>query len=99
MHQERPAAHHSQHSLEKHTPMLIRAGFEISYDCPQPTPMLLALSIHPSRLPDVIGPHQIVFDPPIGATPYRDSFGNICTRIVAPAGRITMSKEVLVRDP
>jgi transglutaminase-like putative cysteine protease len=79
--------------------MQIRAGFEISYQCPQPAPMLLALSVHPSRLPDVIGPHQITFDPPIGATPYRDSFGNICTRIVAPAGKLTMAKEVLVQDP
>jgi transglutaminase-like putative cysteine protease len=79
--------------------MQIRAGFEITYDCPQPTPMLLALSVHPSRLPDVVGPHRIAFDPPVGATEYRDGFGNICTRIVAPAGRITMSKEILVQDP
>ena len=67
--------------------MQIRAGFEIAYDCPQPTPMLLVLSVHPSRMPDLIGPHRITFDPPIGATDYRDGFGNICTRILAPAGR------------
>jgi transglutaminase-like putative cysteine protease len=79
--------------------MRIRAGFEISYDCPQPTPMLLALSVHPSRLADVIGRHQINFDPLIGATPFRDCFGNICTRIVAPVGRITMSMEITVQDP
>ena len=79
--------------------MQIRAGFEISYDCPQPTPMLLSLSVHPSRLPDVIGAHELTFDPPIGATPYRDGFGNVCTRILAPAGRLTMRKDVLVRDP
>ena len=79
--------------------MLIRAGFEIAYDCPQPTPMLLALSVHPSRLPDVVGPHQITFDPPIGATEYRDAYGNICTRILAPPGRITMSSGFMVQDP
>ena len=79
--------------------MRIRAGFEISYDCPQPTPMLLVLSVHPSRLADVIGPHQINFDPLIGATPFRDCFGNICTRIVAPVGRITMSTDITVQDP
>jgi hypothetical protein len=27
--------------------MKIRAGYEISYDCPQPTPMILTLSVHP----------------------------------------------------
>jgi transglutaminase-like putative cysteine protease len=79
--------------------MQIRAGFEIAYDCPQPTPMLLSLSVHPSRMQDVIGPHSITFDPWIGATDYRDSFGNICTRILAPAGRLTMSAEFTVRDP
>ena len=35
--------------------MLIRAGYEITYDCVQPTPMLLSLSVQPSRLPDVEG--------------------------------------------
>jgi transglutaminase-like putative cysteine protease len=79
--------------------MLIRAGFEIAYDCPQPTPMLLVLSVHPSRMPDLVGPHRIGFDRPIGATDYRDVYGNICTRILAPEGRTTMSADFLVQDP
>ncbi|RAI57341.1 transglutaminase-like domain-containing protein [Roseicella frigidaeris] len=79
--------------------MQIRAGFEIAYDCPQPTPMLLTLSVHPSRLPDVIGPHGIGFDRPVDATDYRDGFGNIVTRILAPPGRLTMAAEFLVQDP
>jgi transglutaminase-like putative cysteine protease len=79
--------------------MQIQAGFEIAYDCPQPTPMLLALSVHPSRLPDVVGAHRITFDPPIDATEYRDGFGNTCTRILAPAGRLSMAAHVLVQDP
>ena len=79
--------------------MQIRVGFEISYDSPKPTPMLLSLNVHPSRLPDVIGPSQTHFDPPIGATSYRDGFGNTCTRILAPAGRLTMTAEALVQDP
>jgi transglutaminase-like putative cysteine protease len=79
--------------------MLIRAGYEITYDCPQPTPMLLSLSVHPSRLPDVVGAQRVMFEPPIGKTEYRDWFGNICTRILAPAGRLIMSAEILVQDP
>ena len=47
---------------ERHI-MQIRAGYEITYDCPQPTPMLLVLSIHPSRLPDLATPHQIQLRP------------------------------------
>ena len=31
--------------------MLIRAGYEITYDCPAPTPINLLLSIRPERWP------------------------------------------------
>ena len=36
--------------------MRIRAGFEITYDCPPPTPMLLMLNVHPSRRGDLETP-------------------------------------------
>ena len=79
--------------------MLIRAGYEIAYDCPQPTPMLLALSVRPERLPDVEGPHRVRFDrPEVEARDYLDGFGNTITRLVAPEGRLVISKEILVRD-
>jgi transglutaminase-like putative cysteine protease len=39
--------------------MKIRAGYQVSYDCPQPTPMILQMSVHPSRIRDVIGGHVI----------------------------------------
>jgi transglutaminase-like putative cysteine protease len=78
--------------------MQIRTGFEIAYDCPQPTPMLLALNVHPSRHGDLDGPERLGFDPPIPASEYRDGFGNRCTRIVAPAGRLTISTALTVRD-
>jgi hypothetical protein len=29
---------------------------------------------------------------------YRDSFGNWCNRLVAPAGRLTLKTETVVRD-
>ena len=79
--------------------MKIRVGYEIVYDCLMPTPMLLALSLHPSRLPDLLTPHRIGFDPPIAAADYRDGFGNICTRILAPPGRLTISCDMIVADP
>jgi transglutaminase-like putative cysteine protease len=79
--------------------MRIRAGFEISFECAAPTPMMLLLSVHPSRLPDLVTPHEIVFDPPISAVHDRDIYDNICTRIVAPAGRTTFSADFIVADP
>lgn len=79
--------------------MLIRAGYKITYDCAQPTPMLLALSVRPERLPDVEGEHRIRFDRPAEARDYLDGFGNTITRLVAPEGRLVISNDFLVRDP
>jgi transglutaminase-like putative cysteine protease len=78
--------------------MQIRAGYEIVYECPQPTPMILMLTVHPSRQPDLTTPHRIMFDPPVTARDYLDSFGNACTRIVAPAGRIAISSDFIIQD-
>ena len=78
--------------------MQISAGCQITYDCPQPTPMLLMVSPHTSRAVDLLGPHQISFDPPIGAHHYTDGYGNFCTRIVAPPGRLTIATRLLIAD-
>jgi transglutaminase-like putative cysteine protease len=78
--------------------MKIRAGYEIIYDCPQPTPMLLLLGIHPSRIPDLLSSPQIRFDPFTPPREYIDVFGNTCTRIIAPAGRLTIAADLLMRD-
>ena len=78
--------------------MKIRAGYEISYDCPQPTPMILTLSVHPSRTPDLLTWDSMRLDPPIPANTYHDSFGNFCHVIRAPARRLTMFADFLVHD-
>jgi transglutaminase-like putative cysteine protease len=79
-------------------PMQIRVGFEMEYHCPQPTPMILALSIHYSRASDLIRPDHLVTQPSVPVTAYRDLFGNWCTRLVAPAGVFTLRTDALVRD-
>jgi len=78
--------------------MRIGAGFDISYECPQLTPMILTLSVHPSRVPDLLTPDRLRFDPPIQATEYRDVFDNICHVIQAPAGRLNISTNLMVKD-
>jgi transglutaminase-like putative cysteine protease len=78
--------------------MKIKVGFEITYAAPQPTPMVIMLSIHPSRRHDIIGPETIVTDPDVSIRYYRDSFGNICGRLLAPTGGITLRGDALVRD-
>jgi transglutaminase-like putative cysteine protease len=78
--------------------MKIRAGYEIAYDSPQPTPMILQLSVHPSRLADLLIWDRLLLDPPIRANTYHDVFGNFCHVIRAPAGRLTLSTNFLVQD-
>ena len=79
--------------------MQIRVGFEIVYDCPQPTPMILNLNVHHTRVGDLIGRDDLVFDPHVPLAAYRDSFGNWCTRIVAPKGQMRVTSTALVNDP
>jgi len=78
--------------------MKIRAGYKISYECFQPTPMLLVLSLHPSRLPDLLSPQIMTVTPTQPTWDYRDSFGNICTRILAQPGLTTFSADFTVHD-
>ena len=78
--------------------MKIRAGFTLGYDCPQPTPMLLVLKVHPSRRSDLLSDDTLTFEPPVAAADYIDGFGNICTRIVAPAGVTTISTAFEIHD-
>jgi transglutaminase-like putative cysteine protease len=78
--------------------MLIRAGYEITYECPRPTPMVLMLSLHPSRLSDLTAPAPMAFDPLLPVTHYGDLYGNTCSRIAAPAGPVTISSDFIIND-
>ncbi len=78
--------------------MLISVGYEMTYECPQPTPMILMLNIHHSRASDLVRPDYLVTTPSVPTTAYRDSFGNWCCRILAPPGRIRITSTATVRD-
>ena len=79
--------------------MQIKAGYSLTYDCPAPTPMLLCLNIHRSRRADLLTPQTLKFSHGLKSWDYVDSFGNVCTRITAPAGRTTISTQFEIYDP
>jgi transglutaminase-like putative cysteine protease len=85
-------------STPKEYPMKIRIGYELIYDCPKPTPMILTLSVHFTRASDIIIPDYLFTDPPVPITAYRDNYGNWCSRIVAPKGQIKLFTDALIRD-
>ena len=76
----------------------IRVGYELIYDCPQPTPMMLVLNIHYTRASDILVPDHVKTDPSVPIAAYRDSFGNWCSRIVAPKGQIRIASMAVVKD-
>jgi transglutaminase-like putative cysteine protease len=75
-----------------------RVGCEFNYLFPQPTPCLLALHIHHSRVGDLASPDHVVTTPSMPLSGYRDAFGNWCIRLVAPAGRVRIATSALIRD-
>jgi transglutaminase-like putative cysteine protease len=78
--------------------MLIQLGYELIYRCPQPTPMILNLNIHYTRVADLVRADTMLTDPWVPLTLYRDGFGNWCTRLVAPAGRTRITADALIKD-
>ena len=78
--------------------MRIRVGYELLYDCPQPTPMILMLNVHHSRTNDIVTVDRIMTEPAVNVSGYHDGFGNWCSRIVAPAGRIRITTDAIVTD-
>ncbi len=78
--------------------MQIRVGYELIYDCPQPTPMIFILNVHFTRVSDLAGRDDLMVDPPVPMAAYRDTFGNWCTRIVAPVGKTRVFANAIVND-
>ena len=78
--------------------MHIKIGYELTYDCPQPTPMVLMLTAHHTRAADIVEPDRLTTDPPLPVHGYHDGFGNWCSRIVAPSGQMRLAADGVVRD-
>jgi hypothetical protein len=76
----------------------LQVGFELRYDCPQPVPMILLVNMHFSRAADIVVADRLTTDPVIPVTAYRDAFGNWCSRLIAPTGRLRLTANGVVRD-
>jgi len=50
----------------------------------------MVLGTHFTRASDVIVLDRLTTSPSVPISPYRDTFGNWCSRIVAPAGRMRL---------
>jgi transglutaminase-like putative cysteine protease len=76
--------------------MRIRLGYDIAYECTQPTPLLLMLRVHPSQSGDLLAPDFMATWPAVPVQTYLDGFGNLCTRLTAPAGLFRMTADATI---
>lgn len=78
--------------------MMIRLGYDIELQMPQPVPLIAVLNVHPSRTADLMEPDVLQLSAKVPRQIYLDTFGNWCTRFVAPQGRLRLWNSTLIRD-
>src|SRR5271168_2817981 len=78
--------------------MKIRAGYDIAFTMARSTPMMLMLSVHPSRTKDLLTNPRMLAEPYVPLREYRDMFGNICTRVTAGPGKVRFSSTFDILD-
>ena len=78
--------------------MRIRLGCEFIYDFKVETPMIVMLNVHYARFADLERPDHLLTTPAVPIESYRDSYGNWCSRLVAPAGHFTLGTDGVIRD-
>ena len=78
--------------------MLIRLGYDMTFENPAQVPIVALLHVHPSRAQDLRMPDRLQTEPNVNIDTYIDSFGNQCSRFVAPAGAIRLMNNTLIED-
>jgi transglutaminase-like putative cysteine protease len=78
--------------------MLIRVGYDITFDLAAPTPFTFLLYVLPSKVVDLRGPDEMTVEPAVPVTDFIDAFGNRSARLVAPAGLFRVKNETFVED-
>ncbi len=78
--------------------MLIQVGYEVAFQFEKPTPLLVVGSLHPSVLSHIRRPECLLVEPRVPISEYLDGFGNRCSRLVAPTGRVVLMNNTIVED-
>jgi transglutaminase-like putative cysteine protease len=78
--------------------MRIHLGCELHFEFPQTTPMIVTLNVHFSRVSELERPDYLITNPTVPIEAYRDSFGNWCSRLVAPSGHFHLGTDAIIRD-
>jgi transglutaminase-like putative cysteine protease len=76
--------------------MLIRLGYEMLFNIPQPVAMVAILCVHPSHEQNLREPDVVNIDPFVPSERYNDRFGNTCTRFLAQPGGLRLWNSTLI---
>jgi len=79
-------------------PMLIHIGFDLQFQLPAPTSILLMLYTHPEQARLLRQPEQLVIQPFVPVFSFIDWFGNRAARIQAPAGQLKIYYDNVFQD-
>lgn len=75
--------------------MHLEAGCEITYDLAEPTPLFLLVRPQSGAGQQILR-EQFTLEPSVPVAQYADSFGNLCQRCNAPAGRLVIQTSIIV---
>lgn len=78
--------------------MRLKLGTQLTYSFMNDTPMIVMLNVHYSRVSGLEYPDHLRTVPAVPIESYRDSFGNWCCRLVAPAGQFSLQTDTIIRD-
>jgi transglutaminase-like putative cysteine protease len=78
--------------------MRLKLGTELSYTFDVPTPMIVMLNVHPDDAQSLEYPDTLATNPIVNVTQYRDGFGNLCCRLIAPPGPFTLTTQTVIWD-
>jgi transglutaminase-like putative cysteine protease len=78
--------------------VLIRLGYDITFQTSCEVAMVALVNVHPSRIKDLREPDVLRLEPEVPVETFADTFGNICSRFVAPAGMVRLYSSTLIED-
>jgi transglutaminase-like putative cysteine protease len=78
--------------------MKIRFGYDITYNSYSGVPMVVLLSAQPNSTQWMVQRDDMVIEPYLPRTTYKDAFGNTCTRFICPAGVIRLRANGILED-
>jgi len=78
--------------------MRIRYGFNIEIDVTQPTTILTAMDVEQDRRGDIVHERSLTTSSVTRVERYTDHFGNLCRRLAAVPGTVSLALEGIIED-